>query len=121
MNNYELLRNRKTIGLPMDTPAGKMVLSEKGYEQLTPAARKMTKGDLLALGKWGKQPVRGIQELTVKDINSLKTVFGNELESSTQLALAFDDINCCCCCCPCCCAVAVEKPMIDPQSLRLAV
>ncbi len=111
----------KLLGMPMETPIVELLgrnEAKASLKKLTPAAQKLTKADLVALGGWGYTRNANIQELTVRDINSIKQVF-----ASNMVAQAGQDssngISCCCCCCPCCCAVTVEKPITDMNHLEL--
>jgi hypothetical protein len=113
----------KLVGLPMETPILEMLArseAKASVQKLTPAAQKLTKADLVALGGWGYSRNANIQELTVRDINSIKQVFANNMVASAG-ADSKNGISCCCCCCPCCCAVTVEKPITDWSSLKLVV
>jgi hypothetical protein len=89
-----------TRRLPDATPVDKM-LTSNGISTLTPGARKLTKGDLVAM-QAGKIPLAA-KGLTVRDIASIQSAFG----SVGGLAASIDVS--CCCCTPCCCAAAVES------------
>jgi len=100
--------------LPLETPVAQMRLSERELEKLTPAAKRLTKGDLIALGvALGRWPAEGIQvqrptiaqaqRLTVEDVRSIEAAFTPLAAAVGPAAL---DISCCCCT-PCCCAAAV--------------
>lgn len=98
------------MALPLDTKVSAMAtamgISAKQVAALSPAAKKLTKAQLISLGNWsgkGKVP----DHLTVKDIDSIRNLFGPSL--SKLKGSAAMDINCCCC--PCCCATAIMKPM----------
>jgi hypothetical protein len=98
--------------MPLSTPITAMVRPSQ-VARLSPAVRKLTKGDLLALGGWGvaRKLPRDLG-LTAKDIQTIRDVFTPQLTSPTP----FDDepdawsISCCSCT-PCCCAAAVTQPV----------
>jgi len=81
--------------------------------RLSPAVRKLTKGDLLALGGWGvPRKLPSDLGLTAKDIQTIRDVFTPQISNP----VSFDDepdawsISCCSCT-PCCCASAVTRPL----------
>ena|SRR2546423_4777122 len=104
--------------------------------ELTPAARRLTKGEMLAIlgtEQTGEAvrlvatrskpdaPTIELQaqevglDLTVQDIQSIESVFGTpSLPPNEQEAVRGEEelqnINLYCCCCPCCCATAVLDP-----------
>jgi|GEM_PF-4322521 len=93
--------------LPNNTPIKQLGFPAAEVAQLTPAAQKLTKGDLLALQKWsesgGTSPAP--DHLTVADINSLQKAFS----AKPQFKGVAADVTACCCCCPCCsCTAAAE-------------
>jgi hypothetical protein len=79
--------------------------------RLSPTARNLTRGDLMALAGWGNVAKKDPSEynLTVSDIQTLRDIFGGQLDS--ELALQDVTISCCCCSPCCCCAVAVVEPV----------
>jgi hypothetical protein len=85
-------------------------LSAKDLRQLTPAARSLTKRDLLLLA--GEKFTPATKRLRVEDLFSLQKVFG---ESTLRLATDGVGYRCCCCCCiwpVCCCSAAsVTNPV----------
>lgn len=92
--------------LPMRTPITKLGLTAAQTRRLTPAARKLTRGDLLAMME-GKTP-KAAQALTVRDLTSISQVY------ATALRASLPPLSCCCCCagggcCCCCCDVLVAK------------
>jgi len=90
--------------LPMTTTLDKMGLSNDVLAKLSPSAKKVTKGDLVAL--WKDKTTPAVGALSVKDINLIKGGFGSQIgKGPGDLAT---DIYCCCC--PCCCATAVVAP-----------
>jgi len=98
--------------LPLDTPITALVQPSM-VSRLSPSLKKLTKGDLLALGGWGvpyKSPMA--LGLSAKDIQTIRDVFTPQIKTS----VGFDDepdawsISCCSCT-PCCCAAAVTKPI----------
>jgi len=97
--------------LPLDTSITALVQPSL-VSRLSPSLKKLTKGDLLALGGWGvpyKSPIA--LGLSAKDIQTIRDVFTPQIKTS----VGFDDepdawsISCCSCT-PCCCAAAVTKP-----------
>jgi hypothetical protein len=94
------------------TPITAMVLPSQ-VPMLSPAVRKLTKGDLLALGGWGvgrKLPSQ--LGLTTKDIQTIREVFSVRLVSGASLDEEPEAWSLSCCSCtPCCCAAAVKEPV----------
>lgn len=98
--------------LPLNTPITDMVGPDKAG-MLSPAARKLTKADLMALAGWeGRKNAKDLG-LEVKDIQTIRDVFSDQLRpTAPQEAGIFDDITISCCCCtPCCCASAEMEPV----------
>ena len=98
--------------LPKNTPISGLGLSAAQLAKLTPAARKVTKGDLLALQKWSQAGGKGAapDHLTIGDIKSLQSAVGSP-ETFAKKAAKKDNggVTVCCCCCPCCtCTAAAE-------------
>ena len=89
--------------LPAKTTLDKMGLPPATFKKLSPAAKKLTKGDLVAL--WADQTTARAGAVTLKDINIIKKGFGEQVGTGSPVAM---DIYCCCC--PCCCATAVVEP-----------
>src|SRR5437016_2652964 len=99
--------------LPLGTPVSKFGLPASQMEKLTPAARRITKRDLLLLD--GGRPSPAARNLTTQDLSSLRNVFGAR---NLRLAGGADGATACCSCscsyfCCCCTAVAVTKPRVD--------
>lgn len=106
--------------LPMDTPVAKMV-GPDAATTLTPAARKLTKADILALGGFlGPPKTTKDLGLDLKDVQSLESAFHMDFHAAIVAgfdeemggaevgeSLTVGDIKCCCCPC-CCCTAAVE-------------
>jgi len=109
--------------------AKKAGIADREFAQLTPAAQRLTKGQLLAL--WGTgsttDAMRHVQQhgvgnvpapsemgkdaplnLTLEDIKSVERVFGGTDVQAYNLEE--EDLKVACCCCPCCCASTVLKP-----------
>jgi hypothetical protein len=91
--------------LPLRTPISQLGLTPAEARRLTPAARKLTKADLLAMME-GKEP-RAAAALTVRDLASISQVYAASLR-----AAAPDLPTGCCCscgraCCCCCCAIDI--------------
>jgi len=108
---------------------------------LTPAARRLTKGDLVKL--WGAEDAegalrayreqgsvglrevedrsRGVRLLSVEDIHSIQAVFGAPVVPADRLLIAervrasgeaaLPGWTVYACCCPCCCATSVLEPL----------
>lgn len=98
--------------LPLNTPITDM-LPPSRVEMLSPAAKKLTKADLMALAGWeGRKNAKDLG-LEVKDIQTIRDVFSDQLRPiSPQEAGIFDDWTISCCCCtPCCCASAEMEPV----------
>lgn len=88
--------------LPATTPITKM-LTPAGVEALSPAARTLTKADLVAMQAGRVTPAAA--KLTVRDIQTIQGAFAR------PGGLAAADVSLCCCCTPCCCAAAVEPEL----------
>ena len=108
--------------LPKNTPLSKLGFTSAQLAKLTPAARKLNKGDLIALQKWGSAGGKGAApgHLTVADLQSLQKATGNPdtfaARAKKLSRVATDTIACCCSCCPCCsCTAAAE---IAPVRVR---
>jgi len=82
------------------------LLSPPDASLLSPAARTLLKGDVVAIGS-GLTTAR-TQALTVQDVNSIRSAFANT--SVAVQAQLWDIEISCCCCTPCCCAAAVMEP-----------
>jgi hypothetical protein len=82
-------------------------LSADEIRLLTPAARLLTKKDLLLLA--GEEFTPATRRLRVEDLHSLQEVFG---KNSLKLATKGGGFYCCCCCCAlcCCCSAASVRP-----------
>jgi len=109
LNRSSLATLKLTQRMPASTNITELGLTPEAVETLTPAAKKLSKEDLVALGN-GKlnDATRG---LTVQDIGSIRKAFGTGYapgKVSPGLATSVDVS--CCCCTPCCCAAAVNEP-----------
>jgi hypothetical protein len=101
-----------------ETPVFQMIPPDQ-IGNLSPAARKLTKGDLLALaGIAGPKKTLTDLNITLQDIQTVSDAIQRQNVSARQAALAAglagDDISVSCCCCTpccCCCAVAVIQPI----------
>jgi hypothetical protein len=100
------------LDLPLQTPITAMVLPSQ-VAMLSPAIRKLTKADLLALGGWGVPRKRPAQlGLTAKDIQTIRDVFTPRIVSPASLDEEPEAWSISCCSCtPCCCAAAVTRPV----------
>ncbi|WP_146210712.1 hypothetical protein [Azospirillum sp. TSO35-2] len=94
---------------PNSTPIDQLGLSQDQINRLTPAAKQLTKGDLLALS--AKKDMPALHNLTLKDIKSIETVMS---EFQAQQMAAAGDVSCCTCtpCCSCCAAADTEPVRI---------
>ena len=93
--------------LPAKTPITQLGLTAAQAKLLTPAARKLTRGDLLAMMQ-GKAP-KAAKGLTVKDLSSITQVY------AASLAAVRPQPGCCCCCCdPCCCCCCASLGTLVP-------
>jgi hypothetical protein len=92
--------------LPMDTPLAELGLGPEELQQLSPAAQKLTKADLVAMAE-GEIPAAA-EELTVRDLNGITQIYVQRAKGVTGAAAAN---GCCCCtiaCCCSCCAASVD-------------
>jgi hypothetical protein len=125
------------MSLPNDTTIEQLAkVFEVTTTILTPAAHKLTKGDLMHLNgatddvtalrtyaAHGAPALEVVEKnartakltLSVEDLSSIQRVFGSpsvpdsrlrELDKDVQIP----DIHIYACCCPCCCATAVISP-----------
>lgn len=104
---------------PPGTAITDLRLSADSVGKLTPAARKLTKADLIALAQ--KELGHNVtlsanaKALVADDIKSIQMAFYRDATSAATAgggdAKIRDAIhNACCCCCPCCCAATVVEP-----------
>jgi len=96
---------------PAKTPVTKLLkLRPSQVQALSPAARTLTKRDLLflALGAKGQVHVK----VTATDLKTLQRIYSSKFRYDVA---AIGPINACCCChavcCCCCCAVAETRPL----------
>ena len=92
------------MAMSLNTPVREVVLSDADKSKLTPAAAKITLGDLLLLSAKTENP--RTLHLTMKDIHSLEAAFADQVR---KLDPGAQDVNCCCCA-PCCCCSAAAMP-----------
>jgi hypothetical protein len=92
--------------LPLRTPIAELTETWQA-RRLTPTARKLTKGDLIALAEG--RITKSAQSLTLRDLSSIRQVFATR----ASLGGVRPTPGCCCCCsnpcCCCCCVAAVER------------
>jgi len=102
----------EAFDLPNTTPITAMVLPSQ-VARLSPAVKKLTKLDLLALGGWGvARKLPSELGLTARDIQTIRDVFTPRLVSATSLDEEPEAWSISCCSCtPCCCAAAVVAPL----------
>jgi len=100
----------RAVPLPMRTPISELGLTAAEARRLTPGARKLTKGDLIAMME-GKIP-RAAQGLTLRDLTSISNVYAAAARSMS-IRPAPTPACCCCCCarggCCCCCATLTTE------------
>src|SRR5579883_547576 len=118
---------------PMDTPITELGLAPEDVEKLTPAAKKLTKADLMKLGGWDNEDdaVQGYGSfgtlsaapslgLGVNDVQSINSTFSARMTSTggirglggtTGPVVSSGDYNCCCC--PCCTGAAELESVPD--------
>ena len=81
--------------------------------RLSPSVKKLTRGDLLALGGWGvprKLPAE--LGLSAKDIQTIRDLFTQRLTNPSSFGEEAEAWSVSCCSCtPCCCAAAVLTPV----------
>jgi hypothetical protein len=97
--------------LPLDTPIFKLLPSEQA-KLLSPAAAKLTKGDLLDLvgaGQTKKTPAQ--LNLSVEDVKSIEDAFHQQFTTTAAAGGLLDNITACCCPCCCCTAASVPEPI----------
>lgn len=101
---------RLSARLAETTPITRMRLTKANVSNLTPAARRLTKADLVALAKvqagLSTRLSPAAEALTVKDVRSIRAVFIDVAAVGGIGGVADIDVSCCCCT-PCCCAAAV--------------
>ena len=80
--------------------------------RMSPAVKKLTRGDLLALGGWGvPRKLPSELGLSAKDIQTIRDLFTQGLTNPSSFAEADAWSISCCSCTPCCCAAAVLTPL----------
>jgi hypothetical protein len=101
--------------LPRNTPISKLGFTPAQLSKLTPAARKLTKGDLVALQKWSSTGGKGSppDKLTIADLQSLQKASGTpsamQARARSMAGAQANGTTYCCCCSPCCtCTAAAE-------------
>jgi hypothetical protein len=97
------------------TPVEKLLPKDKA-KLLTPAAAKLTRGDLIAMHDAAANNMLAEFEkkhgLTAADVASINKAFVGYGSSANLKAMKAQDVNVCCCCSPCCtCAAAVTLPV----------
>jgi hypothetical protein len=99
--------------LPLTTPLKDFgpFLPKASIRKLTPAARALTKKDLLLLD--AGQFTRATKKLTTEDLHSLRAVFAQNSRAKAGGGGGGGYYCCCCCCyfCCCCTAVSVTRPV----------
>ncbi|MFB6448166.1 hypothetical protein [Bradyrhizobium tunisiense] len=100
------------LDLPNSTPITQMVLPSQ-VTRLSPAVKRLTKLDLMALGGWGvARKLPSELGLTAKDIQTIRDVFTPRMTGGAGLDEEPEAFSLSCCSCtPCCCAASVTKPL----------
>ncbi len=121
--------------LPADTPITQLVdamhLDQAAVDALSPAAKQVTKGELMALwgapdeqaalqtyqtsgGTWTPSQATDAAplDLTVSDIKAVQSLFKDAGPSTTDELAKAGGTTVQCCCCPCCCATTVLEPSV---------
>lgn len=97
--------------LPNTTIASSLGFTAAQLAKMTPAARALTKADLIALQKWGAAGGKGAAtaHLTVADISSLVKASAATPAAEMALAKKVSKGTTYCCCSTCCtCTAAAE-------------
>jgi hypothetical protein len=99
--------------LPLNTPITQFGFNAAELAMLSPAAKKLTKADMLQLQEWAaKGDVQDAPvHLTISDMNSLRAAY-NAMETRQHAGGMLQSSGCvsCCCCTPCCsCCAAAES------------
>lgn len=97
--------------LPLDTKLTDMGMPADLLNPLSPAAKALTKRDLLALGGWGGTERKTYDQLnlTPKDIQDIRDLFATKLVAPSGATAVGWSVSCCSCT-PCCCAAAEMQP-----------
>ncbi len=77
-------------------------LQGQDLKQLSPAAQRLTKDEMLAY--WKGNPSTAVEQITIHDLKVIKNALWDSFEKYDPSNR--DTYNCCCCCC----AVAVADP-----------
>ena len=85
-----------------------MGFDSKAVTKLPANLQRLTKADLLSLGKWGTDKLTpAAAKVSVAEVALIRDIFGGAVAGrGSKLAM---DIYCCCC--PCCCAVSMANPV----------
>ena len=107
LNRTSLAQLKLTQRMPPNVNIQQMGLTPEAIAELTPAAKTLTKQDLVQLSNGTL--TASTRELTVRDIGSIRKAFGTGYAPGrvSPSAAAEIDVSCCCCT-PCCCAAAVD-------------
>jgi len=97
--------------ITLDTPI-RSLITETDFQQLSAKAKQLTRRELMALAGWGNVPKKSPEDLglTVQDIQTIRDIFGKQLEGGLGMMDIFGSVSCCSCTPCCCCAVAVAPP-----------
>lgn len=108
LNRTALAQLKLTQRMPPTVNIQQMGLTPEAVAELTPAAKNLTKQDLVQLSNGTL--TAATRDLTVRDIGSIRRAFGTGYAPGriAGVAAAPDIDVSCCCCTPCCCAAAVE-------------
>ncbi|SRR6266496_1290809 len=106
------------VPLALTTPLSQFGLAAAELKQITPAAQKLTKADLISMMEG--RPSAAALQLSVKDLNSITQVYVARTKSGAVKGGGGTTTSggggCCCCCiacCCCCCAVAVDPEHVE--------
>jgi hypothetical protein len=106
LNRTSLAQLKLTQRMPPNVNIQEMGLTPEAVAELTPAAKTLTKQDLVQLSNGTL--TASTRELTVRDIGSIRRAFGTGYAPGRVASAAADIDVSCCCCTPCCCAAAVD-------------
>jgi len=98
--------------MPLETKLTDMGMPAELLNPLSPAAKNLTKRDLLSLGGWGGIARKAYDQLnlTPKDIQDIRDLFGSKLVAPAGATASAWSLSCCSCT-PCCCAAAEMDPV----------
>jgi hypothetical protein len=97
--------------MPLETKLTDMGMPAELLNPLSPAAKNLTKRDLLSLGGWGGIARKAYDQLnlTPKDVQDIRDLFASKLVPASGATASAWSLSCCSCT-PCCCAAAEMEP-----------